>query len=399
MIEKVNEKTKQKGKIALIDIIKVAGAVVGAVALFIPLWTGIFQYKASIQQRIDENFRSVVEDLSSKDREKRLAAASKMSTFITKGKNYYDEAMDILVNSLSIELDYNVVNAITGSLEKISVNDYKKAIEKLVGIERDIEIQDYPLKLRAENAETDFNDGMNKFLKDKHRFKEKELSMLIKDLTKEMARKMKISIEREKEYKELQMHRQVVTDAITVLLSKVKEKNLPINYSYVSLNNALIIGFNLKDSNFERASLSHSTINETKFDNSNINHTIFTFSDITNSSFVNCTINSSLFDQANLKNVDFSNAEFKDVFFTGSDLTGSKFIGSKGLKAIYFYKVQNYDKAIFDDIDVKKNIEEELEHITDDEVRNYIKEKSTLYVRNNLLITLDAIKQKEEKKQ
>src|SRR3989304_4275087 len=113
---------------------------------------------------------------------------------------------------------------------------------------------------------------MDKILEDKHRFKEKGLSILNKDLTKEMSHKMKISIEKENEYKELQMHRQVVTDAITILLSNAKEINLPINSSFVSLNNALIIGFKLKGSNFERASLSRSIIDKTIFDSSNINH-------------------------------------------------------------------------------------------------------------------------------
>ena len=61
-----------------------------------------------------------------------------------------------------------------------------------------------------------------KILVKKSQFKEKGLSILNKDLTKEMSHQMKISIEKEKACKELEMHRQVVTDAITIFLSKAK---------------------------------------------------------------------------------------------------------------------------------------------------------------------------------
>lgn len=126
-------------------VLKIAGAIGGSIGLLVPLWGAMLQYQQSVQQNLDQNFRSIVENLSSENKENRLASAANMGTFIKKaafGKGkYYDEAVDILINRLSVEIDYNVANAINGSLEKIYEakrykKEYKRVIEKLLTINR-----------------------------------------------------------------------------------------------------------------------------------------------------------------------------------------------------------------------------------------------------------------------
>ena len=161
---------------------------------------------------------------------------------------------------------------------------------------------------------------------------------------------------RDKNYSELDMHKQAVTDIISVFLSRKEEedkekkerKPLKLNFYQNSLNTAVIADLNLSNSDIKRSAFSLSMIQNTIFNEATILDTIFTFSDLTKSSFKNCKIGSSLFDQAILKDVNFYGSEFKDVFFAGSDLTEADFRGVEGLKPEYFYEAE-IDKAIFDE--------------------------------------------------
>ena len=92
---------------------------IGVIALFVPLMTAILQYRQSIQQQLDKNFRSIVANLSAEKKEDRIAAASSLGTFIKKGGKFYSVSIDVLINTISIERDHNVLNAMRGSLEKI----------------------------------------------------------------------------------------------------------------------------------------------------------------------------------------------------------------------------------------------------------------------------------------
>ncbi len=136
-------------------------ALIGAIALFIPLMTAILQYGQSVQQEYEKSFRAIVEKLSAGKKEERIAAASSLGTFIkkssfTRGRGkFYDESIDVLVNTISIELDHHVLNAIRSSLEKIEKKDYGEVIQRLLAIDINFFVYEYPVKNRKETAEYD----------------------------------------------------------------------------------------------------------------------------------------------------------------------------------------------------------------------------------------------------
>lgn len=124
------EKLDKKREITLSVIIKY----IGMIAIIIPLLLGYFEYRRSVQQDNDNNFRIVIEKLSSDKITERLAAATSLGTYLKFGDDYYEEALDILINTLSIELDYNILNAIRGSLEKVGISERKRIIQQLLNM-------------------------------------------------------------------------------------------------------------------------------------------------------------------------------------------------------------------------------------------------------------------------
>ncbi|MEK6682173.1 MAG: pentapeptide repeat-containing protein [Nitrospirota bacterium] len=353
------------------------------ITIFLPLIAALitanYQVGEYMRKSSDENFRSIVKLLSSENKEERLAAASNMGTFIKKGSYWpyvftksgnenTENAVDILINRVSVELDYNVLNAIIGSLEKTEkayAKKHKEIVDDLLALNRNIFIQDYALKKWKEDAEKLVGSTESpgeieaELVKRESLFKKGnfEVDRVMLDGLKE---KMKLAwndyYKRDKNYSELDMHKQAVTDIISVFLSRKEEedkekkerKPLKLNFYQNSLNTAVIADLNLSNSDIKRSAFSLSMIQNTIFNEATILDTIFTFSDLTKSSFKNCKIGSSLFDQAILKDVNFYGSEFKDVFFAGSDLTEADFRGVEGLKPEYFYEAE-IDKAIFDE--------------------------------------------------
>jgi len=208
-----------------------------------------------------------------------------------------------------------------------------------------------------------------------------------------MKGKQKIYFDREMEYKELSMHKQVSADFISLFLEGPRLEKL--RFFQNSMNSALLIGLDLREATLEKSAFSLSTIQETKFDDSTIIDTVFTGSDLTKSSFKVSMITASLFDQAILKNVNFSDSEFKDVFFVGSDLTGADFKGVKDLKPVYFYAAKNIDKAKFDN----QEFFEKSKDIERDDFIKYVYYESKLSKesKRDLVKSLYKISDKKEK--
>lgn len=387
------------------EILKVVGAIGGAIGVFIPLMTLVMQYRTSTQQRADENFRSVVEKLSAEKSEDRLASATSMGTFIKKGVfkgKFYDEAVDVLLNRLPVELDYNVLHAVTGSLERAETGEYKKIVGKLLAIERGFFIQEYPLRHRYENARKAFEtlEAELREIESQARETRSDAEKVRLDYVKEeSARKWKIYQKREEEYRELEMHQQFISDAVSIFLERIT-KTVPIeglSFFRNSMNKVAILEINLPNSTIEKSAFSKSSIFHTKFNGAKIEDTVFTFSDLTKSSFADCAITSSLFDQTTLNRVDFSGAEFKGVFFTGSDVSEANFKGSRGLKPIYFYKAKNIHKAFFDE-GFRRELDEQLNGMTEETFINYVNNESDLSSqrKKDIFNTLEELSSKEK---
>lgn len=387
----MNQSSSQRG-IMFIDLLKL----LGGLAVFIPLIAGMLQYRQSVQQDLDQNFRSVIEKLSSQNREERLAAASSMGTFINKDGKYYNEATDILINRLSIELDYNVLNAIKASLEKIEKEDYNKVITKLLDIERNIFIQENALESWKDNAKDAFEESEKRYLSREALFKQYKSDVdkeMLDNLKKDMNVRWETYSNRVKDFKELTMHKQVVSDFLSIFLKLTRTYPIEgVEFFRNSMNYVTMIELNLIKAKFIRSAFSSSNILNSDLDGSTILHTVFSFSDLTNSRFVNCNIKASLFDQAELRNVDFSGSELKDVFFAGSEMTGANFRSVRNLIPIYFYKARNIDKALFDP-EFKKELDEKLPKVSEDEFKDYVKNSELIDLRvTEIFETLDKLR-------
>lgn len=360
---------------------------IGALAVFIPLLAGYFQYRQSVQQDLDNNFRTVIEKLSSEKTEERLAAASSMGTFISEGSVYGDEAINLLVNRLSMELDYNVLNAIRGSLLKINKEDYPKVIDKILDLERNIGDQVRPLETRTRTAKRIFLDVQRTYLEsqpisDSSNFKLPQSRV-------ELDLNLKEYMIIKKDSLELDLHKQVAADFLSTLLSKIT-RSTPIEgieFNFNSLNYVNMIELNFSEARFERCALSASNILDTRFVNSIIRHTTFAYSDLSQSHFENCIILNSVFADAALDSVDFSGSRFKDVFFKGSDLTGTNFSNVKGLKPIYFYGTDTLtlSKAIFDP-EFKGQLKQEFSGLTYGDFEQYVRNSQLVNVRKTELL-------------
>ncbi len=215
---------KKKG---LIKFITSQGTIITAlIGLIGTILTVNYQFMENRRKSSDENFRSIVEELSSEDEAKRLAAASKIGTFIEKDfyllkDKYHNDAVDILVNRTSVELDYNVLNAIMGALKKARKKDYNKIVEKLFDIERNFFIQEYAIKERKKSFDNALTQIENEYRKRENDYKKGK-----HELDRLYLNNLKVELkQREGDYfknwsyeNKLKMYKQVISDFLSVFL-------------------------------------------------------------------------------------------------------------------------------------------------------------------------------------
>jgi hypothetical protein len=376
------------------------------ISVFIPLIivivTANYNITEYMRKSSDANFRSVVEKLSAKEEEQRLAAAASMGTFIKRGGEHTEDAVNILLNRLYIESDFIVIKVIIGSLGKIKGLEKGEAIGSIINellvINRSAFSQDYALFTQKENAKKRYDDIERKLLQTESLYKKYKTEadrIMLEGLKKEL------EVARENynklEMKDFAANKQAVANGIFDLLEKEQYKSLSLVFKQNSFNKIVITDINLAKSLIKRSAFSTSTIQNTIFNEAAILDTFFTFSDLTKSSFKDCMITTSLFDQATLKNVNFSNSEFKDVFFAGSDLTEADFRGVKGLKPEYFYEGKNIDKAKFDD-KFKMELNKKLPKIAEDDFEKYVDNSELSKTgKDGLILTIKELKEKKGK--
>lgn len=362
-------------------------------AVFIPLMTAALQYEQSVQEQSDENFRALIEKLSAGNTNERVAAATSMGTYIKKDGPFYDQAIDVLVNTVSIERDPNVLNAIRGSLEKIDKKDYKSVIEKLLAVDRNLFIYEYPTNSWKHRTEKDITTSEKKIKEVLAQENESKVNKIILDnLENDLKQKQETYSKFEKDYNNLKLNEEFVINFISSFLNSIESPIINLNFYRNSMSYTVLQDLKFTRSRIYRSAFSYSTITNTTFDEVTIVNSAFTFSKISKSKFVDSKIESSLFDQVIFEDVNFSGSEFKDVFFAGADLTKVNFKDIKGLKVIYFYKAKNIDKAKFDD-DFKNKIDISLKNMTEVEFKEYINNESELsgQRRNDLFTTLDNL--------
>ncbi|SET55260.1 Pentapeptide repeat-containing protein [Nitrosomonas marina] len=344
-------KTEKKFPFSLGDIIKF----IGAFAVIIPLILGYIQYQQQVRENLDENFRAIVSGLSSERKQNRLASASNLGTFIKEGSPYYNEAVDILINTVSIESDIDVLQAIRSSLEKISFEDNKKVIQKLLKLEQNFFIYDEYLKVKLRTEQEIAKKELQRYKEllaftetPKTSLKENELELETykNRYLASITRHMNLELSN----KENPFRSELVAKFIVSFLSVARKNPMAgLELYQNSWNYVVLTDLKLPEINIYRSALSSTTISAVDFSHAMIEDTTFENSIIEDSNISHSTIHATLFNSiVSLKGTQFKGATLTDVFFYDSDLKGADFTGAKGLKPAYFYKARNLDQAVFD---------------------------------------------------
>ena len=378
------EKENNKRKITLVDIIKF----IGVIGIVTPLLLGYFQYQRSVQQDKDNNFRVWVEKLSSEKKAERLSAATNLGTYLNADGDYYEEVFDILINTVSIELDYNVLNAIRGSLEKVEISERKRIVQKLLDIDRNIFIYEFPLGSRLDDAKYNLEQSEKK-MKDETKLLSNDSkdvnNLILNPFAEDLKIKNEIKINVQKDYNELSTHQLLVASFVGLFLNSSRTRPIEmLDFYQNSFNKLVWLNFQIPNSRMENSAFSQMNLTNVDLSHSKIIGTTFQATSFSNCSFAESEITATNFNSINVKDeINFSGAKFDDVFFLGSDLKNSNFRGVVGLKPIYFYNAKNLDYVQFDD---KFRNELENASITDEQFIEYIYNSKLMELRIEELI-------------
>jgi len=378
------EKENKKREFTLTDIIKF----IGVIAIVTPLLLGYFQYQRSVQQDEDNYFRVVVEKLSSEKKNERLSAATNLGTYLISDGDYYEEAFDILINTVSIELDYNILNAIRGSLEKVKASERKRIVQKLLNIGRNTFIYEYPLKTWLGKAKANLEQSEKKIKNDTILLSNNSIEfnkLILNPLAEDLKIKTEIKINIEKDYNELYIHELLVASFAGLFLSFSKTEPIEnLEFFQNTFNYLVWLNFQIPNSRMENSAFSRMTLTNVDLSRSKIIGTTFGRTSFSNCSFAESEITATNFTNLKVKDViNFSGAKFDDVFFQGSNLKNSNFKGAIGLKPIYFYKVTNLEYVQFD-AEFRSELENEL--ITDGQFKEYVENCKLTEMRAKELI-------------
>jgi uncharacterized protein YjbI with pentapeptide repeats len=365
------EKENIKREFAFADVIKF----IGVIGIVTPLLLGYFQYQRSVQQDKDNYFRVVVEKLSSEKKAERLSAATNLGTYLISDSDYYEEAFDILINTVSIELDYNVLNAIRGSLEKVEISERKRIVQKLLDIDRNMFIYEFPLGSRFDNAEANLRASEEK-LKNSTIMLSSSIDVnkvILNQSAEDLKIKNEIKINVEKDYNELSTHQLLVASFVGLFLNSSRTYSIEnLDFYQNSFNKLVWLNFQIPNSRMENSAFSQMALTNVDLSLSKIIGTTFQATSFSNCSFAGSEITATNFTSIYVKDtIDFNGAKFDDVFFLGSDLKYSNFKGAIGLKPIYFYKVKNLEEVQFDD-EFRRELDRELKLITNEQFIEYV---------------------------
>jgi hypothetical protein len=383
------EKVIKKRELMSPDVFKY----VGLIAVIIPLIFGYFEYRRSVQQDKDNNFRTVVEKLSSDKKAERLAAATSLGTYLNFDDNYSAEALDILINTLSIELDYNVLNAIQGSLEKVDLSARQEIIQKLLDLERNTFTYDYPLKEWLRNAKKDLQEIKkeikleNSLLVNRSEDTTKLNQMIFNTFFEDLKIKAETKIKVENDYNELYAHQLLLRSFIGHFLSfSITNPMKKLSFNQNSFNYRSWADFNISKSIMKNSAFSEMLFSNVDLSRSEIVATTFSYSRFSNCDFAKSEITGCNFTKIEVKDsIDFSNSTFDDVFFLGANLKNSNFKGAVGLEPIFFYEVEDLEDVQFD-AEFRKELEKELILITDEEFIEYVENCKLSNLRASELI-------------
>lgn len=399
----MTELSDKKINIDLVSALKFAGAVVAA----LPLLLAFLEYKKSVKDNTDKNFREIVTHLSSEKKTERLASATNLGTFINADSQYNNDAIDILVNMILIESDTDILQAISSSLKKIEPSEYASLVDKLIKLDSvSFTYQDsleYKLKyLRSSNEKqkSDIETLQTKITKDE---KEVQIKNIADKLLLESYQSIfKDNLKKENELDELlkknKYRKELISNfTISILANARKYPITGLELYQNSWNYVVLLDLKLPEIIIKNSALGLSTINGADFHKANVISSAFSFSSIKNTNFSGSTISTSIFDSLeSLKGTDFSNTQFKDVFFAYTNVSGANFTGAKGLEPLNFYKATNLNEAIFDEDFKKRLAESHIETVSEDDFKKFLTTSSLNKLRRDEL--LETINNRSDKK-
>ncbi len=365
--------------------------IVAIIGLTGTLYTAYIGFRKYLDEKRNKNYEETIKQLFSASKSERLAAVATLGVYIEsslvlspilssirffknlfQSKYYQKNSITILINCIYTELDYDVLNAICSVLTQDRKNrEIQFIVDKLISINKNFFIQDYPLKGRLDYAKNNLDvvkkevvgdpDEVNKVLNEQNIIQLKEKSKMLDEYTDR--------------YNELSLHQQVSTDFLFMYLSEMSKVNETKNLNLVFFQNVFNYGqfsrCNLSKCSVIKTALSVCTLIHVKIENLDvIEDSVFSFSRLDSCIFKGGKISNSLFDKMNLNNTIFENITFNHTFFIGSDLSYTEFNNVTGLEPVHFYKA-NYQKAKFDE-SFRVKIEKELPDVTEEDFTNYV---------------------------
>lgn len=248
-------------------------------------WQKLGQYA---DQREENNFRSIIENLSNKDPDIRTAAATSMGTFIGREKSIIDklpligndkkfeeEAINILSSRLLIETDYSVSNAIRNSL--LNAKNDIMVFHKILKLEQQCVNRKNYLKKQL-------TDTMSEYV----RIKKQQIDSIKKT---DVLKKYELY---KQSYNTEQIFASVLGTYLQLLCTDTVVHNLQIAINNIS--NSYLMQCKIRKSYISHTLISYMFIEFCNIDSSLIENTDFYRSDIIKSTFEHDTIYECLFD-------------------------------------------------------------------------------------------------------
>ncbi len=385
--------------------------IVAIIGLIGTLYTAYVGFRKYLDEKRSRNYEETIKQLFSINKSERLAAVATLGVYIEsnlvyshyisamrflknlfQSKYYQKNSITILLNCIYTELDYDVLNAICSVLTQDRKNkEIQYIVDKLISINKNFFIQDYPLKGRLDYAKNILETGKNGITD-----KQSAVDIILNEqILNQIKEKNKVLEEYTERYNELSLHQQVSTDFLFMYLSEMSKIDETKHINLVFFQNVFNYGqfsrCNLRKCSIIKTALSVCTLIHIKIENLDlIEDSVFTFSALNNCLFKGGNIVNSLFDKMNLTHTVFENITFRNTYFFSSNLAYSEFNNVTGLEPIHFYKA-DFSKTKFDE-NFRIKLETELPLITDEVFTNYVKNSTlTIQRKEELLRSLSEV--------
>ncbi|MBD2359458.1 pentapeptide repeat-containing protein [Tolypothrix sp. FACHB-123] len=330
----------------------------------------IWGYIKYADERDIKIYQENVKELFSSNKDILLSSIATLGFYKDK-KKYKKNVIDILINRLYTELDYDLINAIVTELSQISTKNELILISRsLLDINRNFVVQALPINERkkciesvCEQAEKDYLYQLNKF----EDFGEQTVQQQ-RDYLNNKRRDAQYLNDLH-QYK-LGWHKQVISDALAMLLLEGNRRNLTKDFSlnlyYNSIHYSQFFNVRLKCLYIEFSEFISSSLLE-----------IFVGTLLVRSSFFGdgslirlCTFKTGQlsnveFIDSKLDNVVFENVSFQDVYFIRTELNHCIFRNVKGLDPLLFYSCvyrgcefdESFDISLINSVTKQKMLE------------------------------------------